>query len=243
MRKYGGNRASENAVAAALAWFARHQSSNGQWDVDGYMRYCAEDPKCEPGTGNHTGRDGDVACTAYALLCYLGAGFDHQSGRYRNVVRRGIDWLLAQAEPNGLFENGNYAHSIATMAVAECFAMTGDERLRQPLELALARMAERQNAGGGWSYGEKSERNDASVTGWCVMAIKAPVPLDSAPAVCGRAAKRGSPSIGNNPTTLSISYDAVIAARSCMSGMKVARGGPWSSEHRPRRRRVPRAQA
>jgi hypothetical protein len=49
--KFGGSKGSESAVDAALKWFKKHQSPNGQWDVDGYPANCTEAPKCEPGNG------------------------------------------------------------------------------------------------------------------------------------------------------------------------------------------------
>ena len=106
--KWGGSRASESAVEAALRWFARHQSPNGQWDVDGYPINCTVDgAKCEPGTG-HTNQEGDMAVTGYAVLCFLGAGYDHKTpNKWRKVVKGGIDYLVANCN-NGKFDSRNY---------------------------------------------------------------------------------------------------------------------------------------
>ena len=38
IEELGGTRETEQAVRDALVWLARHQSSDGRWDVDGYMR-------------------------------------------------------------------------------------------------------------------------------------------------------------------------------------------------------------
>ncbi len=174
----GGSQRSEGSVNAALLWFKRHQSPNGQWDVDGYGQNCSMDgPKCEPGTA-HTGRDGDVACTGYAILAFLGHGHDHMSNNpYRRTVRNGIEWLIAQQNANGLFGERNYEHAIATMAIAEAYAMTTDDNIREPLERAVAMILERQAQSGGyglgWDYTSPNpNRNDSSVSGWNIMALK-----------------------------------------------------------------------
>lgn len=178
----GGSPRSEDATEDALRWFMRHQSPNGQWDVDGYPVNCMEPgPKCEPGTA-HTNLGGDVACTGYALLCYLGRGYDHRTAnRYQVVVKKGIDWLLQTQLGDGLLGKRNYEHAVATMALAEAYALTNDPLLHGPVqkavEVILARQAQSPADSGyglGWDYVKaNASRNDSSVTGWNVMALKA----------------------------------------------------------------------
>jgi len=179
--KYGGNRPSEAAVDSALRWFKRHQSPNGQWDVDGYPANCTENPKCEPGT-EHTGADGDIAGTGYAILCFLGAGFDHRMpSQYKPTVKAGIDWLLSVQKEDGLFGDRNYEHPIAVMALAEAYAMSNDAALKGPSQKGIDVLLSRQikdkttGYGLGWDYKTSNDRNDSSVTGWCVMALKSGV--------------------------------------------------------------------
>src|ERR1043165_3666172 len=105
--KFGGSKGSESAVDAALKWFKKHQSPNGQWDVDGYPANCTEAPKCEPGTA-HTDDAGDIACTGYAVLCFLGAGYDHRMpSKYKATVKKGIDWLVSVQKPDGALRGRN----------------------------------------------------------------------------------------------------------------------------------------
>jgi hypothetical protein len=171
------------SVESALRWFRRHQSPNGMWDVDQYQANCDDaNPKCEPGK-NQTG-DADVACTGYALMCFLGAGYDNLTpNRYRPTVVKGLDWLLAQQKADGLIGERNYEHAVATMALAEAYGLSRDERLRGPaqkaVDLMLARQAkdpdakDKAYAGLGWDYVEgNAARNDSSVTGWNLMALK-----------------------------------------------------------------------
>ena len=176
----GGTPGSEKAVGGALRWFKKHQSPNGQWDVDGYAANCS-DPgaRCEPGS-EYTGEEGDIACTAYALLCYLGAGYDHRMpGSYRTTVKKGIDWLVSAQKGDGLWGNRNYEHAVATMAIAEAYAMTNDPALRGPaqkgVDVILARQSKDASGGYalGWDYTSPNPaRMDASVSGWNVMALK-----------------------------------------------------------------------
>lgn len=180
LAQFGGSRASEAAVDRALRWFVRHQSPNGMWDVDGYPVNCElPGPKCEPGQG-WTGADGDAAMTGYGVLAFLGAGYDHRTpNRYRRTVQNGLNWLVANQRPDGSFGKGrNYENGIAGMALAEAFAMTNDPTLREPAQQAIDFMLSVQNGQGngygglGWDYTRPVPRNDSSVTGWVVMALK-----------------------------------------------------------------------
>jgi hypothetical protein len=172
-----------SSIDAALRWFKRHQSPNGMWDVDQYQNNC-NDPagKCEPGIDQPG--NADIACTAYAIMCFLGAGYDHLSAsKYRPTVESALKWLLDQQKADGLFGERNYEHAIATMALAEALGMSEDPRLRTPtqraVDVVIARQAQdpsakdKSYAGLGWDYvNPNASRNDTSVTGWNVMALK-----------------------------------------------------------------------
>jgi hypothetical protein len=177
----GGNRDSEAAVEAALRWFKRHQSPNGMWSCTDYQDNCTDAPKCEPGEGKQLA--GDVAATGYAVLCYLGAGYDHVTpNNYRTTVRKGLDWLEQvgqQSDRGTMFSNNMYATAIGTMAIVEAYAMTMDPKLRRLSQAAVDYILFRQNpdptqAGGklGWNYNPTPFRHDTSVSGWSIMALK-----------------------------------------------------------------------
>jgi hypothetical protein len=182
--KGGGSKASESAVDAALRWFKKHQSVDGSWEADKYWKNCTEDPKCEPGAISHdSAQDIVAAMTGYALLCYLGQGHDHKTrGKYQQVVKKGVDFLIAIQKPDGAFAARNYAHPIATMAIAEAYAMTNDPDLRGPAQKGIDIILKRQNrdpkaadaaySGLGWDYVNPTNRNDSSTTGWNAMALK-----------------------------------------------------------------------
>jgi hypothetical protein len=184
--KFGGSKGSEKAVDAALRWFKKHQSPNGMWDYLKYPTNCTEEPKCEPGKPMESDRDANTAITGYALLCFLGAGYDHQTpNKFKTTIRKGLEYLVSIQKADGLLGNSNYENAIAGMALAEAYAMTGDLTLKAPAQKAIDVILARQNkdpgAGGkdigygsgfGWDYYAPTARNDSSVTGWNVMALK-----------------------------------------------------------------------
>ncbi len=165
----------------ALAWFKRHQSPNGMWDADGYFSNCTDDgPKGEPGK-NQSG-DTDIAITGYAILCFLGDGYDPVTpSKYRPTVRKAVEWLVANQKPDGLLGERNYEHAIATMALAQAYGMSPAPWMREPTQKAVDVILARQNRDPaaqapydrlGWDYVKANARNDASVTGWNIMALK-----------------------------------------------------------------------
>ena len=182
LAKGGGTRASESAVDAALRWFKRHQSPNGMWDHEKYPTNCTENPKCEPGHNGHGG-NADVAVTGYAVLCFLGAGYDHKTpNKFKATVEKGLEYLRSVQGADGLLGDRNYEHPVATMCLAEAYAMTNDPDLKGPAQKGLQVILARQNkdakaadpaySGLGWDYVTPTDRNDSSVTGWNIMALK-----------------------------------------------------------------------
>ncbi len=183
--KGGGSKGSEGAVEASLRWFKRHQSPNGSWESDKYYQNCTEGAKCEPGGDPKlNGSDCNVALTGYAVLCFLGAGYDHKTpNKYKATVKKGIDWLLSVQKADGYLGNRNYEHPIAVMGLCEAYAMTADPELRGPAQKGIDQVLTHQNqdkvpgpegyvGGLGWDYKAPNDRNDSSTTGWNVMALK-----------------------------------------------------------------------
>ena len=65
-----------------------------------------------------------------------------------------------------------YSHGIASIALCEAYAMSGDDKLlREPVERALGFIMRSQDqSGGGWRYGP-GQPGDTSVLGWQLMAL------------------------------------------------------------------------
>lgn len=168
---------SEAGVEAALAWLIRAQESDGRWDAS---RFGAgrEDQVLGEDRGG-AGGNADTAITGLALLALMGHGHTHLEGDYRESVQHGLEFLLASQSSDGaLFGEAEifarmYSHSIATIAVAEAYAMTGDPRLVSGVEAALAYSRRSQHPQtGGWRY-RPQESGDMSQFGWQVMALRA----------------------------------------------------------------------
>ncbi len=177
----------EDAVRKALQWLMRHQHPDGHWSSHAFYTGNGNPAVY---AGEQLGFEGfDVGVTGLAMLAFLGYGHTHRDGEYpeyRAVVKRAMNWMLAQQtvdpshpERDGCFgandrEEWIYNHAIATMAMSELLLMSRDRfKLGRSVESATEYCFRAQNPGYGWKYGYRSGRNDTSVTGWMVLALKA----------------------------------------------------------------------
>lgn len=171
LAEHGGGADTELAVARGLAYLASAQNPGGSWG--------------DPHHRDEKYRQVSIGKTGLCLLAFLGAGHTSHSGEHTGVTGKAIEFLLdSQKDDSGHFGEGcSYGHGIATYALAECYALTRDERLRAPLERAVQHILANQfEAGderreGGWSYyyhdGAIFDRwPRASITSWQVMALE-----------------------------------------------------------------------
>lgn len=179
VQRFGGNAATEDAVEAGLTWLAAHQSPDGSWDRHEFNRHCPPGDRC---TGIATSRDDQFltsGLTGLSLLAFLGAGYTHDRGPFQDVVRKGVDALLAFQQRDGGFSRDDgmagYNDALATFALAEYAAMTRDPQVERPLRAAVDRLTLSQQDLGGWDYppDPRSGRNDTSITAWVVQALHA----------------------------------------------------------------------
>jgi len=170
VRTQGGTSFTEAAVARGLKWMARHQNADGSWSLHAFHKAPGAD-----GKGDGLGQLSDTAGTALALLPFLGAGQTHLEGEYSEVVFKGLKWLVEHQKENGDLRGQGigrmYAHAQAAIVLCEAYALTGDEQLRRPAQLALSYIVEAQHSGGGWRY-EPGQAGDTSVVGWQLMALR-----------------------------------------------------------------------
>jgi hypothetical protein len=170
----GGSQETERAVEAALAWLAAAQAADGRWTAP---RPGGAAPR--PANGQHrTGAGaGDHGVTGLALLAFLGAGNTHREGPHAGCVDRGLRFLLGRQRADGSlagdaeFFAALYSHGMATIAVAECLALSGDAALRPALDRGVAHTLAMQHPHtGGWRYAA-GDRGDTSQLGWQVMVL------------------------------------------------------------------------
>jgi hypothetical protein len=172
-RAIRGESRADEIVDRGLGWLAAAQEEDGRWTLGPYH------PK---GVGGAVRLQSDTAATGLALLTFLGAGYDHFDGRHREVVRRGLEWLVSVQKADGdLFVPADpvsnscawmYSHGIATMALCEAVGMTGDPLLRPAAEKAIGFIVASQQAErGGWRYQPRAD-SDLSVSGWMLVALR-----------------------------------------------------------------------
>ncbi len=179
LRDYGGSESSEAAVTEALKWFSRHQMPNGAWTFkhDLVCKGACGDA-CESKFANSYN-----AATAMALLPFLGAGQTHLQGEFKQVVQRGLLYLVQSGKPgkqNGMpvldYRDGAgnmYSHGLASIVLCEAYAMTEDPALAGPAQASLNYIVYAQCRDGGWRYSPRQPSGgDTSVVGWQVMALK-----------------------------------------------------------------------
>ena len=122
--------------------------------------------------------EADTALTGLALLAYLGAGETHLQGRYAATVDRGLTFLIGQQKADGDLRGdsvvvGMYCHAMATLALCEGYALTGDARLRDPAARAVAFLVRsRARDRLAWRYKPGEQVGDTSILGWVVMGLK-----------------------------------------------------------------------
>ena len=150
----------EAVIKGALKWLASKQLVNGAWGAAGdEQRY-------------------PVAMTGYTLMAFQAAGHLPGEGEFGKNVTLGMNHLLDQISPEGLFANRNsgqymYSHGIATIALAELYGQTRAPAMRPKLEKLIRLIIASQNREGGWRYRPVASDADISVTVLQVVALRA----------------------------------------------------------------------
>jgi len=163
--KFGGSRASESAVDAALRWLARHQEPDGHWDT---MKYGSEEFS-------------DHGTAGLAALAFLGAGHTERAGKFKGNVTAAVQWMIKQQAADGSIGKGvakghherfGYHQAICGLSLAEAYGMARNPRTGQAAQKSVDWSTEgHQCEYSGWRYSPK-QQPDTSVTGWFIMQLK-----------------------------------------------------------------------
>ncbi len=209
----GGGKKSDDAVEHALRWLKAHQSPEGQWECEGFPRWCERQPASGSGPDGKGKAQYDVGVTGLALLAFLGAGYTNRSeGPFGKVVGDGLRYLKNVQDAEGCFGNRStghfvYNHAIASLAMVEAYGMTGSAIYKSPAQKALDFIAISRNPYFAWRYGVKPGDNDTSVTGWMMMALKSAKLINAADEKAGK------------PPSLSLDVDAFEGIKSWVEKM------------------------
>jgi hypothetical protein len=155
----------DQAIDRGLAFLAQQQRADGSFQREG--------PR--------------VATSALAVMSFLAAGHTADVGKYGVTVRKGVSFLLSQVPADGYVgrvDGGRmYGHGIVTLALAEAAGVEPDPDVRRQIVAALATMTrvilqaqavpKPPEAAGGWRYEPQSSDSDLSLSGWCMLALRA----------------------------------------------------------------------
>ncbi|MFA4985218.1 MAG: HEAT repeat domain-containing protein [Candidatus Brocadiia bacterium] len=189
IKSFGGSGDGEESVELGLYWQMRHQDPVGNVSSMYYSKNCTGGSPCIPPAR----AEYDAGMTGMALLCMSSGGYTNVFGKYMDVYERALDYMITMQVGSGCirekgtdeqayesggqqvvsYENGLvYEQAIAVVALCETFAMTEDERLKIPCQLAIDWVQSHQNYPLGWRYTSIPEDTDSSVSGWYVLALK-----------------------------------------------------------------------
>ncbi|KAA0209560.1 hypothetical protein EDM80_14770 [bacterium] len=151
-------------MEAAFAWLADHQNADGSWTGSGFLE--ASKRKGARITHNaEYGRPGEadadlgaanpVALTSLCILAFTASGQGPRHGPYASTVRKAMLFVRkAQGNHGGFAGDEQFApffgQALATLAMAELYALSGDIHLRQSAQAALDFTLQRRIPFSGW---------------------------------------------------------------------------------------------
>lgn len=147
------NPASEAALDRGLAWLARNQGPEGNWESN------------------------DLGLVSMGALAFLSAGHTPGHGKYGDTVQRALDYVVKQAKPTGLLniaggQRDMYNHGLSAFVLGQAHGMTNDARIGQVLDRALKLIAYTQCTDGGWDYQSRRQERGHDLS-LAVMQAKA----------------------------------------------------------------------
>ncbi|RSS59386.1 squalene--hopene cyclase [Streptomyces sp. WAC01280] len=176
----------EAAIARGARWTLGMQSRNGAWgafDADNTSALPNKLPFCDFGEVIDP-PSADVTAHVVEMLAY--------EGQARNPrTRRGIEWLLAEQEPNGAwFGRWGVNHVYGTGSVVPALTAAGLPGSHPAIRRAVAWLGSTQNEDGGWGEDLRSYEDEqwigrgastASQTAWALIALLAAGDRESEP--------------------------------------------------------------
>ena len=142
----------------------------------------------EDGSFKSPGMPGNTAVTSLSVMAFLAKGYTPEIGPYSEVIDKGIDYIVARQQADGLLvaptgqsSGPMYEHCISTLMLSEVSGMVGKDR-QEKIDTALSKalkliitaqqVVKPATHQGGWRYQSTSGDSDISVTGWGLMALR-----------------------------------------------------------------------
>ncbi len=153
------------------------------------LRYLASEQSKDGSYGKPSGR---IGITSLAILAFMAGGHQENRGPYGEVLRKGVNFLLAHSLPamtmgkprgyiylQGDGDSRMHGHGYATQVLSLAYGSSKSGRsgraneLRSKIRLAVSVMENSQTVTGGWGY-EPSHRSfhEGSVTVTVVQALR-----------------------------------------------------------------------
>ena len=167
-------------VQKGLEYLAKQQLKDGSWGMGGQY---------------------PITMTGVSGMALLMEGSTMREGKYRDNIRRAVDFLMSKAQPNGMIGSPNtpgeagryiYGHGFATLFLASVYGEEEEGERRKRLEEILTKAAQfsrdAQTERGGWGYISAKDGggfDEGSTTVTQVQALRAcrnagiPVPTDA----------------------------------------------------------------
>ena len=125
-------------------------------------------------------RGKNTGVVSFAVLSFMSTGVVPGRGPQGKVVARGIDYVLSNAQLNGLISNPQdtangpmYEHAMSTLLLAEAWGMYHRPGILDALQRAVDLILSSQNDQGGWRYEPRPADADISVTVMQLVALRA----------------------------------------------------------------------
>jgi hypothetical protein len=144
------------SVARGLDWLAKAQQPDG-----GYSKNASA-----------------AGITGLAGLAFMSAGNLPGRGKYGENVAKCVKYVMDSTQESGLIASDQthgpmYGHGFATLFLGEVYGMTGDDKVKEKLQMAVRLIERTQNREGGWRYQPVPYDADISVTICEIMALRA----------------------------------------------------------------------
>lgn len=154
----------EAAVDRGLEYLLRKQHSDGSWP-------------------SAWGKNNGI--NAICLLSVMGRGHVPGRGPYKEVLRRGIDFILATQDASGMYLSPSpthgpmYEHALATTAMIEAYGYRPSTTMRQSVQKAVDLIVKSQTREGmhtgGWRYQPQPGDGDLSASVMQCVALRAAI--------------------------------------------------------------------